>query len=56
MYCGFGVHKDGADNKFTRMKKSHPDLWKYRVYTLGLKDVLEYVGVPYGGESNDMEA
>jgi 3'-phosphoadenosine 5'-phosphosulfate sulfotransferase (PAPS reductase)/FAD synthetase len=56
MFCGFGVHRDGPENKFTRMKKSHPELWKYCVYTLGLKDVLEYVGVPYGGEQDDTEA
>jgi 3'-phosphoadenosine 5'-phosphosulfate sulfotransferase (PAPS reductase)/FAD synthetase len=56
MFCMFGVHRDGTDNKFTRMKKSHQKLWEYCVYTLGLKDVLEYIGVPYGGESDDMEA
>jgi hypothetical protein len=38
------------------MKKSHPELWKYCVYSLGLKDVLEYIGVPYGGESDETEA
>ena len=48
-FCMFGVHRDGADNKFTRMKQSHPNLWRYCIYTLGLKDILEYIGVPYGG-------
>jgi 3'-phosphoadenosine 5'-phosphosulfate sulfotransferase (PAPS reductase)/FAD synthetase len=55
LFCMFGVHRDGKENKFTRMKKSHPELWKYCIYTLGLKDVLEYIGVPYGGESGDKE-
>jgi 3'-phosphoadenosine 5'-phosphosulfate sulfotransferase (PAPS reductase)/FAD synthetase len=50
MFCMFGVHREGAVNRFTRMKKSHPQLWKYCIYTLGLKDVLEYIGVPYGTE------
>jgi 3'-phosphoadenosine 5'-phosphosulfate sulfotransferase (PAPS reductase)/FAD synthetase len=54
-FCMFGVHREGTINRFTRMKKSHPQLWKYCVYTLGLKDVLEYVGVPYGGESETVE-
>jgi 3'-phosphoadenosine 5'-phosphosulfate sulfotransferase (PAPS reductase)/FAD synthetase len=56
LFCMFGVHRDGANNKFTRMKKSHPKLWKYCVYSLWLKDVLEYIGVPYGSESDDMDA
>jgi hypothetical protein len=25
-------------------------LWTYCVYTLGLKDVLEYIGIFYGGD------
>jgi hypothetical protein len=54
--CMFGVHRDGTDSKFTRMKQSHQKSWEYCVYTLGLKDVLEYIGVPYGGESDYMEA
>jgi hypothetical protein len=36
------------------MKKSHPALWRYCIYTLGFKDVLAYIGVPYG-ESDDAE-
>jgi 3'-phosphoadenosine 5'-phosphosulfate sulfotransferase (PAPS reductase)/FAD synthetase len=55
VFCMFGVHREGTNNRFTRMKKSHPQLWKYCIYTLGLKDVLEYIGVPYGGESETVE-
>ena len=46
-YCMFGAHLDGADNKFTRMKDSHPELWKYCIHTLGLGEVLDFIGVPY---------
>jgi 3'-phosphoadenosine 5'-phosphosulfate sulfotransferase (PAPS reductase)/FAD synthetase len=49
--CMFGVHRDGADNKFTRMKKSHPELWKYCVYTLGIGKVLDYIGALYSKET-----
>jgi 3'-phosphoadenosine 5'-phosphosulfate sulfotransferase (PAPS reductase)/FAD synthetase len=51
VFCMFGAHRDGADNKFTRMKKAHPELWKYCVYTLGLGKVLDYIGVPYSKET-----
>jgi 3'-phosphoadenosine 5'-phosphosulfate sulfotransferase (PAPS reductase)/FAD synthetase len=56
MFCAFGVHRDGQDNKFTRMKKSHPELWKYCVYTLGLGEVLDYIGVPYSKETERAES
>jgi hypothetical protein len=55
MFCMFGVHLDGAENRFMRMQRTHPALWKYCIYDLGLKDVLNYIGVPYKNIFNGEE-
>lgn len=43
--CGFGCHLNNP-NKFQIMKKTHPKLWSYCMDQLGMRDVLEYWGVP----------
>ena len=47
MFCMFGCHLDKEPNRFQRMKKTHPKQYEYCMDKLGLKDVLEYIGVPY---------
>jgi 3'-phosphoadenosine 5'-phosphosulfate sulfotransferase (PAPS reductase)/FAD synthetase len=47
VYCMFGVHLEKNENKFVRLKRTHPHLWEYCIYTLGLGKVLDYIGVPY---------
>ena len=49
MFCMFGCHRDKV-NKFQRMYYSHPKEWDYCIYRLGLKKVLDYIGVPYEPE------
>lgn len=44
--CMFGVHMEGYPNRFQRMHDTHPKLWKYCMDTLGLREVLAYVGIP----------
>lgn len=46
-FCAFGVHMEDEPNRFQRMKITHPKLWKYCMTTLGMREVLEYIGVPY---------
>ena len=46
MFCMFGVHLEKEPNRFQRMKKTHPTQWKYCMNKLGLREVLEYIGVP----------
>ena len=48
IYCGFTVHMETPPNRFVRMKETHPKLWKHCMGTLGMKEVLEYVGVETG--------
>jgi 3'-phosphoadenosine 5'-phosphosulfate sulfotransferase (PAPS reductase)/FAD synthetase len=47
MFCAFGVHMEKEPNKFQRMKISHPKLWDYCINKLGLKEVLDFINVPY---------
>jgi 3'-phosphoadenosine 5'-phosphosulfate sulfotransferase (PAPS reductase)/FAD synthetase len=52
MFCMFGVHLEKGENRFQRMKRSHPKQWKYCMDKLGLREVLEFIGVPTGEEEN----
>lgn len=47
MFCMFGVHLEGDPNRFQRMELTHPKQWSYCMNQLGLKEVLEYIGVPW---------
>lgn len=47
MFCMFGVHLERGENRFQRMKKSHPKMWDYCINVLNLKLPLSYIGVPF---------
>ncbi len=47
MFCMFGVHLEKEPNRFQQMQLTHPTQYKYCMEKLGLKHVLEYIGVPY---------
>ena len=52
MFCMFGAQCEKAPNRFQRMKETHPRQYAYCMKHvdeggLGLKKVLEYIGVPY---------
>lgn len=47
MFCMFGCHLEKEPNRFQRMKGTHPKQYDYCMNQLGLKEVLEYIGVPY---------
>lgn len=47
IFCMFGIHLEGGTNRFQRMKLTHPKLWEYCIFNLGLKEPLDYIGVPY---------
>lgn len=49
MFCMFGAHLD-AQNRFQRMKHTHPKQWEYCMTKLGLAKVLDYIGVDWGGQ------
>lgn len=47
MFCMFGVHLEKEPNRFQRIKVTHPKQYAYCMDKLGLREVLEYIGVPY---------
>lgn len=52
MFCMFGCHLEKFPNRFQRMKETHPRQYAYCMKSveeggLGLRDVLEYIGIPY---------
>lgn len=46
-FCMFGCHLEKEPNRFQRMKATHPKQYEYCMNQLGLKEVLEYINVPY---------
>jgi 3'-phosphoadenosine 5'-phosphosulfate sulfotransferase (PAPS reductase)/FAD synthetase len=53
--CMFGVHLEKNENRFTRLERTHPQLWRYCIHTLGLGEVLDYIGVPYSNACGETE-
>jgi len=49
LFCGFGVHLEEQPNRFQRLQQTHPKLWEYCMDKLGMREVLEYMGIPYMG-------
>lgn len=52
MFCMYGCTYDSTPNRFQRMKQTHPRQYDYcmrpvKEKGLGLREVLEYIGVPY---------
>ena len=47
MFCMFGCHLEKEPNRFQRMKQTHPKQYEYCMDQLGLKKVLDYIGVKY---------
>lgn len=47
LFCGFGCHMEQGENRFQRLKKTHPRLHEYCMKDLGMKEVLDYINVEY---------
>jgi len=45
IFCCFGVHMEKPTNRFQRMKLTHPKLYTHCMEELGIREVLEYMGV-----------
>ena len=46
MFCAFGAHLEGEPNRFQQMAVSHPKQYAYCMDKLGMRHVLDVVGVP----------
>lgn len=55
MFCMYGVHLEEVQNRFQRMKHTHPNQWEYCMTKLGLAEVLDYIGVEWGGQMELMD-
>jgi 3'-phosphoadenosine 5'-phosphosulfate sulfotransferase (PAPS reductase)/FAD synthetase len=51
MFCMFGVHMTKGENRFQRMKRTHPSQWKFCINQLGLGEILDYIKVDYGKDT-----
>lgn len=52
VFCAYGCHLEKEPNRFQRLKVTHPKLWSYCMKPwdeggLGMKEVLDYIGVKY---------
>lgn len=47
MFCMFGVHLEKGQNRFQRMKETHPKEYDYCINNLGCGQVLDFIGVKY---------
>lgn len=48
MFCMFGCHLEEGENRFQRLKRTHPKQWKFCIEKLGIGKVLDCLGVEYG--------
>lgn len=49
MFCLFGIQFDGCNNRFQCMQRTHPLQYKFCMEKLGVKEVLDFMDVPYTG-------
>lgn len=52
IFCAFGCHLEKQPNRFQRLKETHPKIWEFCMKPtdkggLGMKEVLDYINVPY---------
>ena len=45
MFCMFSIQKEGTPNRFQKMKQTHPRQYDYCMNQLGIKNVLDYIGI-----------
>ena len=54
MFCAFGCHMESCPNRFQRMAKTHPQLYEYCMDKLELGKVLDYMGIDYRPEPDQL--
>ena len=51
VFCMFGIMYD--KDRFIRLKRNSPKQWDYVINTLGAREVLDFIGIPYEEETPD---
>ncbi len=50
-FCGYGAEfEDKTNNRFTKLKDSHPKQFNIFIHKFNMKKALDYVGINYGEE------
>lgn len=47
LFCLFGCHREKTPNRFQRLYHLHPKIYKHCMEGLGLREVMEYVGLDH---------
>lgn len=55
MFCMYGLHLEKYPNRFERMKKTHPVIYKYCMEKLGLAGVIDYYLSEGASDFNTLE-
>lgn len=55
MFCAFGAHLEKGENRYQRLKRTHPKLWEVCMDRFGFREVLEYIHVPIEPEYETTE-
>ena len=46
-FCLIGAHRDKKSSRIKRMKETHPELYKYCMDHLGMREVVEWLNLPH---------
>lgn len=47
MFCLFGIRMDKSPNRIQRLAMTHPKLYHYCLDKLGMREVLDFIHIPY---------
>jgi len=47
VFCAFGVHMEKGENRFQKLKRTHPQLYNYCIIKLGMGEVLDFIDIKY---------
>ena len=47
IYCAYGSHLEKSPNRFEQLKITNPNLYKYCMDNLGMREVLDYMNIKY---------
>ena len=47
MFCLIGVNREKGENRFQRMHRTHPKIYDYCMDQLGMREILDYIGVEH---------
>lgn len=47
IFCLFGITQDKSPNRIQRLYNTHPQIYDYCLNKLGLRYVMEFIGIPY---------